>query len=356
MNIPEHVWRKLSGKLSLATSALVLRISGSRAEREAASESLFSSFGGVLVQNSSICNARCIFCPYPQLKEKGKIMTDEIFERTVEEFIAMGGGHFGFLPVIGEPCMDPKLLLRIKRVRELDCTKHISITTNGILLDRFGIPEILRSGLNSISISTSGFDEDMYKRIYGSDQYQRMLSNVIALLEENNRVGDPVYVEIEIRADQPMNKIVQKKDFQRIRRLTDKIHFLNRFDNWGGIITTDHLSGAMKMRGSRNLRRSPCKMVLWSPMIFANGDIGACTCRDPQGDGAFRLGNISRDHLADIWRGFRRRALFKCFQEGRYPKICRRCSRYVGWDSTVLKIMRNSKKSMQGQTSHRADV
>ncbi len=75
------------------------------------------------------------------------------------------------------------------------------------------------------------------------------------------------------------------------------------------------------------------------------GNIGACTCRDPQGSGAFHLGNIMQDHLDDIWHGSRRRALFTCFRSGRYPNLCRRCSRYASWDSSVLKIMRNTQKS-----------
>jgi len=46
-------------------------------------------------------------------------------------------------------------------------------STNAILLDKHGVTQVLDSGLSHITISTAGFEENMYRRVYRSTSYQR---------------------------------------------------------------------------------------------------------------------------------------------------------------------------------------
>jgi MoaA/NifB/PqqE/SkfB family radical SAM enzyme len=332
-------YNKLIGRARFHAQSMILARTSLTA-KDSAAQWLIGALGGILVQNSSICNARCIFCAYRHLPNRGQVMPDAVFDETVKQFVKSGGGHFGFLPVVGEPTTDPNLLSRIARVKALPCTHRVSLTTNGILLDRFGVEQVLTSGVDTISISTSGFDELMYQRVYGSDQYGRMFGNVVHLLETNRLMGEPVYIEIEVRSDRPVRETVDTADYQRIRALTDRIHFLRYYDNWGGLVTKDDLSGSMRIKKPRSTWHSPCKALLWSPMVFAGGDVGACSCRDAAGTSSLRLGNVITDDLATIWRGPKRQGLFKSFEDGYPPKICKGCSRYIPWDQNLLATIR----------------
>jgi MoaA/NifB/PqqE/SkfB family radical SAM enzyme len=276
-------------------------------------------------------------------KNRGKSCQITYLTRCVEQFVKMGGGDFRFDPVIGEPTMDPALISRIRFVRSLQCTSKISMTTNAILLDRFGVKEILYSGIDSVTVSTTGFDAEAYKRVFGSNQYERMFANIVSLLELNLKRDKPIYIEIEIRPDRPIWEIFRSKDYKKICSLTNNIHFLRKYDSWSGMIGKKDLPGIMRVRKARGRKNKPCKMMLWSPMIFADGNVGACTCRDPYGASVLRLGNILETDLRDMWYGTQRRSLFSRFLEGSLPGICRSCTWYAGWDVDIYKIASSNK-------------
>ena len=66
----------------------------------------------------------------------------------------------------------------MRHLRSLPAIDRIWVTTNAILLDKHGIANVLDSGVSFITISTAGFDEEMYRRVYRNSSYQRMRRNV----------------------------------------------------------------------------------------------------------------------------------------------------------------------------------
>ena len=101
---------------------------------------------------TNLCNAKCIFCPYQFQKRKTDFMPDEVFYKAVKDFCDIGGGSVILTPIVGEALIDPKLLDRVKYLRSQYPIDRIELTTNGILLDKYGIEEILDSGITSIFI------------------------------------------------------------------------------------------------------------------------------------------------------------------------------------------------------------
>src|SRR2546422_8928742 len=148
---------------------------------------------------TNLCNANCIFCPYQFQKREIQFMSDMVFEKAVADYIAIGGGSVGLTPIVGDALIDPKFLSRVKYLRSFPQIDRIFVTTNGILLDKHGIDEVLTCGLTSITISTAGFDETMYKRVYRSQSYERMKRNVTQLVKRNSSLSDPLNVTIGLR-------------------------------------------------------------------------------------------------------------------------------------------------------------
>src|SRR5688572_31830565 len=46
---------------------------------------------GLHVEGTNTCNAECVFCAYPQMERRKLVMSQELFERVVREYLAMGG-------------------------------------------------------------------------------------------------------------------------------------------------------------------------------------------------------------------------------------------------------------------------
>lgn len=308
-------------------------------EKKEAFNFLFSQFGGVIIQNSGICNARCIFCPYRLSKSKKSIMSDDVFNRIIAELQRLGGGDFGFLCSQGEPTLDPSLIERIQKVRSIKTATKISMITNAINLDKIGISDLLNSGINSITVSTSGFEKEMYTEVYGNDNYERMFENLVQLLSLNNATGNKVEVSVGLRSSKNIFKTTSTKDYSIISSLTNNITFLHHYDDWNGQIQKSDLRGVMKFRRGKKIQSVPCMLPMWSPNILEDGSVNFCSCRlHPD----LIIGNIMDEPLDKIFFGKKRHDLFFSFVNNSPPECCKNCKNYYPAYGIALKSMKNN--------------
>jgi radical SAM protein with 4Fe4S-binding SPASM domain len=282
---------------------------------------------------TNICNADCIFCCYQFQQRPEAIMGDEVFQKAVSDYVAIAGGSVSLTPLVGDALVDPSFLERVRYIRGFPQIDRIFLTTNGILLDRFGIAEILTSGITSIDISTSGFDEDSYKRIYRSVMYRRMRDNVTLLIEENASRGFPVNISIGIRTDRPIEQVMQDPDFQPILKHRPAIDYVHYYSTANGRITPALLSPTMKLRPPRR-KSETCANLYNGPTVAPNGDVLACSCFDAM-DAApdLRIGNILEDSLLEIYTGRLMRQLREQFNPmGCLNTTCSRCDSFQRLD------------------------
>ena len=59
---------------------------------------------------TNLCNANCIFCPYQFQERPTGFMTDEVFEKAVNDYVKINGGSVGLTPIVGDALIDPKFL------------------------------------------------------------------------------------------------------------------------------------------------------------------------------------------------------------------------------------------------------
>src|SRR5947199_10131101 len=79
---------------------------------------------------TNLCNANCVFCPYQFQQREVQFMSDEVFEKAVGDYAAMGGGSVGLTPVVGDALIDPKFIDRVRYLRALPMIDRIWLTTN----------------------------------------------------------------------------------------------------------------------------------------------------------------------------------------------------------------------------------
>jgi MoaA/NifB/PqqE/SkfB family radical SAM enzyme len=277
---------------------------------------------------TNLCNANCVFCPYQFQQRPVQFMDDDVFRKAVADYVACGGGSVGLTPVVGDALIDPKFLDRVRYLRRIPQVDRIWVTTNGILLDRFGVAEVLRSGLTAITVSTAGFEPGMYRRVYRNASYERMRRNVLRLVEENAMLGEPVAITIGLRPDRPLDDVVRDPDFQPILAHRPQLDFTWSFTSANGRIKRESLPPAMQLRVVRE-RREPCVNLYNGPIVLPDGTVMACSCvaaMDAMAD--LGIGNVLEAHLAEIWRGQRMRDLRESFVAGPLNATCSGCDMY----------------------------
>lgn len=288
--------------------------------------------GRLTVETCNICNANCIFCAYRYLSRPKQIMSDAVFSKAIDDFVACGGGDVLLTGVVGDPLLDPDIADRIRYCRAKKSIGEILLVTNCINLHNVGVASLLTSGVSGVGISTTGFDREMYERIFRSPRYEKMKQNVLALLRANHEMGKPIRVSINLRIDKPVAEVVNLPDFQEVRQLADSVGATFYFDNWAGKIKQEDLTGNMKLRPRwlHPLRRfEPCRFLYSGIVVLVDGSIVMCGCRDLDGRSELYLGNIREMSLAEAYHSpYLRRLRHRWLNAGEIADICRDCLLY----------------------------
>lgn len=125
------------------------------------------------------CNVNCIYCHHDGMLESSSEMTsDEIYEicriakKIGVEKIRLSGG---------EPLVRKDIVEIVQKVASLDF-KDISITTNGIFLEKYA-KDLKDAGLDRINVSLDTLNEETYKNIVGKNALQRVKDGIIESCE-----------------------------------------------------------------------------------------------------------------------------------------------------------------------------
>ena len=292
---------------------------------------LLEKFLGLNIETINICNANCTFCAYQYQNRDTGTMTPELFKKIILQYVDIGGGDLGLTPTVGEPLADKFIIERIKFARSFKAIKKIGFYSNLISLARFDLKDFVNSGVTDLTISTSGLDKDMYKRVYRSNEYSRMYNNLTNLLIENLNSGSPINIQVDMRTDKTLNETVNFPDYKKLLQYlpANKFGCNISYDDWAGKIKQSDLSGTMKIRNmmmSMRFRYSACFEFYSGPSVYWNGDVGICGCRDVDAKELI-IGNVNNNKLSDIWYNSKHLEILNNFNKS-MPNICKKCTHY----------------------------
>jgi cyclic pyranopterin phosphate synthase len=126
------------------------------------------------------CNLRCTYCrPKEGISLKGHedILRYEQILRVVGQAVKMG-----FIKVRitgGEPLVRRGFVEFVQRLKKIEGLEDISLTTNGILLERFA-KDIFAAGVKRINISLDSLDADRFREITGGGNLDDVLRGIDA--------------------------------------------------------------------------------------------------------------------------------------------------------------------------------
>lgn len=136
------------------------------------------------------CNLRCRYCmPNGCISfiDKAEILSFEEILRLCKIFAKMG------IEIIkitgGEPLVRNSLSELISQIKKIDGIRQVTMTTNGILLEKY-INQLINAGLDAVNISVDTLDKSTFKKLTGYDAVSKLKSGIDAACE----AGIPVKI------------------------------------------------------------------------------------------------------------------------------------------------------------------
>jgi radical SAM protein with 4Fe4S-binding SPASM domain len=286
----------------------------------------------VRIEPSGACNLRCMHCPTGTSETiKRGIMSNEVFQRIVEEIGSYRGVDVAVLYHGGEPFLNKNIFKMIEELKRLDI-KFIKIVTNGMLVDDEMASKIIDSGLDSIEFSLDGLSPEENDRIRRGCSYRKVISTIKKLLTLKSRRG-AAKPEVFIANTQ----IPSEGDILQGVTVSTPKYLLDDLADFVGDVKFKNTYmlkwPAFDCRGEYKLVEGPaskgsvpsnyCDNVLEVITIRWNGDVVPC-CYDLNSD--YVLGNIMERSLADIWNGRKYRDLRRSIHARQYTPLCVDCN------------------------------
>src|SRR5215207_8321147 len=126
------------------------------------------------------CNLRCAYCMPPEglpWLPRQELITDDELVRLVGIAVSLGVREVRLTG--GEPLLRPGVPDLVARLAELDPRPELSITTNGILLNR-DAAALAAAGLDRVNVSLDTLDPARFKRITFRDKHAEVLAGLEA--------------------------------------------------------------------------------------------------------------------------------------------------------------------------------
>lgn len=281
------------------------------------------------IEGTNVCNARCVFCAYPQMGRPKQTMPMDDFRRVVDEYVLMGGRHVSLTPIVGDPLVDRFFFERLDDLHRRPQIRHFSFYTNAILLTSQVSARLMTYGRKlTVNVSWGGFDRQTYQRLMGVDKLDEVYDNVRAFIEHKRRTDSAVRLAVALRcaaADCRGEVWDGLCAFEREGLLG--FTRLDEYDSWAGKITAGALASAGLRPRRRPRKRGACELLVSKPVVLADGRVNACACRDVEAE--LIIGDLHGSSLAELLAGDGINQLIERHERGDYPDVCRRCTYYV---------------------------
>ena len=288
----------------------------------------------IFIEPTNHCNLRCIMCPqYRGLKRKKGFMDIELYKKIIEEIKEFNLRRLNLFNS-GESLMHPKLAEMIRIAKEANI--YVRLHTNGTLLKKKLIDEILSSELDMISFSFDGETKEKYESMRLNSNYEDVLNKIKSFLsEKKRRRKEHPYVQIQVIKDyNPTTKapIVDERFKKHFNGLP-----VDSFDAIWFLSFGEHYLENCPPKGKYY---EPCRQ-LWSRFVIAwDGRAIAC-CVDADGENI--IGDIRNDTVFEIWNGKKMVKMRKLMSEKKYSLLspCRSCN--LIWSNKNFLDLKNEK-------------
>jgi radical SAM protein with 4Fe4S-binding SPASM domain len=283
------------------------------------------------IELSNVCNAKCIFCPYPQIAESDKNlqnMSAEGFAASLKKAVELGYSRLGFTPTTGELFANKRWAEHIATALQNEHIRSLYYYSNAILLTDENIEKILAppnpQKIEKFCFSVGGSDAATYKKMFAVDKFEVVKRNINSLCEKLKKAGSTLKINCELRLprNDKTTKRMAEKTFNRAGYANFHANIVRVFDPIGGLVDTSELDYLPNIPN----KVDPCYRL--NDIRFdANGNVWMCGCvvSERPGESSLLIGSLT-DTNQQIER--KRQTIFANWRAGELPSACQPCRLY----------------------------
>jgi pyruvate-formate lyase-activating enzyme len=269
------------------------------------------------VEITATCNLACSMCHYPGMKRpKGRIPF-ELWKRCADEIAAVSPNAECWFSFIGEPLLEPELLIRVLTYGKSVGLRSLNLNTNGMLLTPKLADQVLDSGVDLVVFGVDGFSRETYERIRVGGSRDVVYGNIEHFLgvRHARATGPEVQVQF-IEMDENTHEVEAFSEYWLARGATVKLR--NKL-SWGGKFDTPLCIPPEE--------RIACPWAMTMMHVFWDGRVPRCS-GDTEGEES--VGNVWDEGLAVLWQRlgtYRDHHLNRRFDQ--LPERCQTCKDWM---------------------------
>ncbi len=295
--------------------------------------------GALLIDITNRCNAKCVWCPNPDLTNVGAMNMD-VYRKIIDDYGSRGGVlTFG---TFGEPLMDKNMKERIEYLHHYPKIHKVELLTNGFFLNDKIIQTILDHQVG-VDISLDELDKETFEDVKKMS-FDVVRNNIEKFLKVNSKAKHPVPVNIRIKTMKTVEETMEQELFKAIASYDCSVA-LNSIDdniisNWAGkldkesflreyeIPQTSKTQFTHKRFNQKNA--SPCTQLWKWMVVYWDGSVVLC-CADMFSRTI--VGDLKSKSITQVWNGshmknFRNQMI----KRKRFDvSICQDCDIHLSW-------------------------
>lgn len=305
--------------------------SGGEAKSHSKNKKTQASRDVAFIELSNICNAQCIFCPYPQIEKTDKEMqhmNPGRFAASLKKAVELGYSRLAFTPATGELLANKRWAEHIATALRNENIKSLYFYSNAILLTDDNIDKILAlpnpHKIEKFCFSVGGNDAVTYEKMFAVDKFKTVKRNINSLCEKLKKSGSNLKINCELRLpkyDKTTRKAAEK-NFNPAGYVNFYANIVKVFDPLDGLIHETDLAYLPEIPD----KIAPCYRL--NDMRFdANGNIWMCGCvvSERPGESSLLIGSLEDTNEYILQK---KQAIFAHWRAGEIPSTCQPCRIY----------------------------
>lgn len=273
----------------------------------------------IAIESTTLCNSRCTFCPHGvkgNLKREKKVMDNAIFFKLVDKCVREGIEEISF-GGLGEFLIDNNFTKKAWHIKNSGVSLG-GLTTNGMLMDKNIIDELVKLKFKKINISIDSANKEEYESLRVNLKFETVLENTIYLVEKIKGTSCSTVVHI-VTVYFDYDNILRNKIIETFNKYLDGRLIINfiPLHNWGGQVGNTN----------KTIVKIPCNRLFNGHLLIrVDGSLSLC-CQDY--NNLFSLGNVLSDgSFFSLWNSSKMQGIRMAHLNRKWDNIsiCSQCS------------------------------
>ncbi len=223
----------------------------------------------------------------------------------------------------GEPLCNRNLPNMVRYIKSAGLKSRVSIHTNAALLDQQYAEELMASKIDRVVVSLQGLSPKKYKKICGVDINFEEFYHILKMMYWY-KINTQIYIKI---ADTALDENEDELFYEKFSPIADRVFIERIVPIWKDVNIGKKEENIINKFGMQLKKQECCPLIFHTIVIDPEGEVYPCT----QLLTPFKLGNIMRNNLVELWNSDLRKNLLIRQCECKNPEICREC--YIAQNS-----------------------